>query len=377
MALTITIGNEDFNVAGNKRRHTAQIAFDSSYPWGGESLTAANLGLTGIDQIQIFPQNGYFFEFDYTNNKVKVFSNAPPIVYEEKHVAVAKAVTLDYPAAWIINVCTTGQNEAWVKRGATLSDNQFKLSAAIADGARTGISTFGATDTIYVTYVTQAWKELYDLLVQEEAVTLATGNNNLANKMAAFGHCDAATSGVLLPVDVADTTASGEVGIKFNAATAQLNVHSDENGQAAVCTYLKTPSDNTWLADHWVYDEDPAKAGSDPYTQSFNRPLLVWGISGALTVNGGATQVIIDESTTAAAGEATHAWGKSHLDVLATVGVAPVDGHVWGCKSNVTVTAGNYIFGYAWEIPNLVPLEVKDATDLSGLTGVRLEAIGY
>jgi hypothetical protein len=301
------------------------------------------------------------YKYDQTNHKIKVFAKAPPIVFEEKHTAVSNAVTLDYPAAWIINVCTTGQNEALTGRGDTLVDNECKLTSAIADNVRTGLTTFGATDTVYVTYATQAWAELYALLVQEEAVTLATGDNNLANKMAAFGYCYDATTGLLLPVDVADTTAAGEVGIKFNAATAQLNINAAQDGHSAVATYLKMPDSGTWLYDRWVTDEDPTKAGADPYTQSFDYPLLMWGITGCLTVNGGATQTIVDEAIAAAAGEANTHWAYRGT---APDGTAMAAEQIWITKSNVTVTAGNYIKGHPWEIPNLVPLELKNGTPL-------------
>ena len=373
--MALTVSNINNSMFGNKLAIMADIAFDSSYVFGGEELIANKFGLSTIERMIVDTRKGYTFEYDTTNEKLKVFAQAPPMVTEETHTAVAKIVTLDYPAAWIINVCTTGQNEALSAVDDTLADHQCKLTAVIADGVRTQITTYGATDTILVTYVTQAWAELYALLVQEEAVTLATGNVNLANKMGAFGYCYDATSGLLLPVDVADTTASGEVGIKFNSATAQLNIHSDEDGHAAVVTYLKMPSSGTWLYDHWITDEDPAKAGSGPYTQAFDHPLLVWGITGCLTVDSGTTQKIVDQGITAAAGEINTRYG--HYDLLATVGVAPEAGHVWGATSDVTVTAGNYITGHPWEIPGLAPLEVKNATDLSGLTGVKVMAIGY
>lgn len=370
--VTVTINPSDRNILGRIKMNSGEIAFGDgvlTYPFGGiEMPTIGNFGMNKeITNLQILDSvDGYIYKYDQANRKIKMFAPAPPIISEETHTAVANTITLNYPAAWIISVCTTGQNEALSAVGDTLADHQCKLTAVIADGVRTQITTYGATDTIIVTYVTQAWAELYALLVQEEAVTLATGDVNLANKMAAFGYCYDATTGLLLPVDVADTTASGEVGIKFNSATAQLNLHSDEDAHTAVVTYLKMPATGTWLYDHWVTDEDPAKAGADPYTQAFDYPLLVWGITGCLTVNSGATQKIVDQGITAAAGEVNTRWG--HYDLLATVGVAPGAGHVWGAKSDVTVTAGNYVKGLPWEIPGLVPLEIMDGTIINATT---------
>jgi len=375
--MSLTITNKEFSVFGTKRVAFCDVAFDSSYPTGGESLTPSDVGLSAATHVQILGKNGYTFEYDYTNEKVKAFVNAPPIIYEEKHTAVANLITLDYPAAWIVNVCQAGQNMAWGKSqaAASLAANTFCVVGTMADGVRTQIYTDGATDVVYVTYVTQAWTELYAQLVQEEAVTLATGANDLANKMMAFGFCESATTGVLLPVDIADTTAAGEVGIKMGYATGALDIEATQNGETAVVTYLSEPTSG-FLTDRFVEDEDPAKAGADPYTQAFDFPLLLWCISGALTVNGGTTQVIIDTATTAAAGEASINWGKGPGDLLATAGVAPTEGFVFGLKSNVTVTAGAYIKGYPWEIPGLAPLEVKNGADLSGVTSVKVMFIG-
>lgn len=73
MALTVTKTKE--GVAGDLRYVTGTLAFDSSYPTGGESLTAANLGMSKI-WVVMFPENktGYAFEYDYTNSKVLVYS---------------------------------------------------------------------------------------------------------------------------------------------------------------------------------------------------------------------------------------------------------------------------------------------------------------
>jgi len=51
MALTITVPDAGRTVIGNKRLVIGTIAFDSSYPTGGEALTAGDLGLDKIDHI--------------------------------------------------------------------------------------------------------------------------------------------------------------------------------------------------------------------------------------------------------------------------------------------------------------------------------------
>ncbi len=76
MALTITEKNR--SVFGNKKIVIADIDFDTSYPTGGEGLTAANLGLTGVDFLQVSGKNGYIFEYDYSNAKLLAYT--PTIV---------------------------------------------------------------------------------------------------------------------------------------------------------------------------------------------------------------------------------------------------------------------------------------------------------
>jgi hypothetical protein len=71
MALSISI--KGHNIVGNRRQTIASLAFDSSYPTGGESLTARQLALGVIESIEVSPKSGYLFDIDYTNSKIKVF----------------------------------------------------------------------------------------------------------------------------------------------------------------------------------------------------------------------------------------------------------------------------------------------------------------
>lgn len=76
MALTISMTGDTSGLVGNRRFSRGTIAFDSSYPTGGESFTAADIALKNIDFIDITAKGGYVFEFDYTNNKIIVYSGA-------------------------------------------------------------------------------------------------------------------------------------------------------------------------------------------------------------------------------------------------------------------------------------------------------------
>lgn len=87
MALTVTEVH-DQTVFGNKRVTVADVDFDSSYPTGGESLTAANLKLTKIELLLASPKAGFSFEYDYTNSKL--LAKCPGVV-----TTAAGAGTLD------------------------------------------------------------------------------------------------------------------------------------------------------------------------------------------------------------------------------------------------------------------------------------------
>lgn len=73
MGLTVTLTGDWMESQGNRRAVEATIAFDSSYPTGGESLTAANLGLGVVTHVDVQSKGGYVFAYDYTNSKVLAY----------------------------------------------------------------------------------------------------------------------------------------------------------------------------------------------------------------------------------------------------------------------------------------------------------------
>lgn len=73
MALTITKGLGDREVSGNRVKTFGTVDFDSSYPNGGEVWVVADWGLYVVDHLVLEPKNGYYFEPDLTNKKIKAF----------------------------------------------------------------------------------------------------------------------------------------------------------------------------------------------------------------------------------------------------------------------------------------------------------------
>jgi len=71
--MSITATNSVETVFGDKRVKMGTLAWDSSYPTGGEAITAATFGLKTIDFLLALPSAGYVFEWDSTNSKIKAF----------------------------------------------------------------------------------------------------------------------------------------------------------------------------------------------------------------------------------------------------------------------------------------------------------------
>lgn len=491
--MTISVTSNEYSVFGNKAIALADVAFDSSYPTGGESFDPETLfGLHDVSLALFESQHGYSCQYDYANKKIKIFAPAPPIVYEEKQTPSSDVITTNYPAAFFMNVARSGNNKKFRSTGiavSSLSDDEISLVEQMAEGERTQLTvkdydrlagdgaftggttnwTFNADDytygtnnlakdadgvttlahdtfaavigrtyrlsytisswtvgtvtptlggvagtavgadgtyteeitatttdglvftpsntsrftidsitvydlsePVYLTYVTQAWKDVWDNLVQDEEVAVATTETSLANAPMAIMYADrtSATAKALTLIDEDDTAASGEIAFYFSHAADNIKaVHADENNKTVKVTYLKKPSSG-FLCDRQFENEGATKAGDDPYTNTFDYPILIWAYTGQVPINGGTTQRLIDYAGTPAAGEAVIDW----FTPGARGAGAPATGTVIGTKSNVTAT-GAGVWGTINEIQNLQPLEIKDGVDLSGIS-TRLMLIG-
>ena len=80
MALTITLDSPSHSVDGHQYRVKGTIDFDASYPTGGEALTAANIGLRVIDDIEFTNFGGFDIKTETalpaTTLNVQVFNTA-------------------------------------------------------------------------------------------------------------------------------------------------------------------------------------------------------------------------------------------------------------------------------------------------------------
>jgi len=70
MAAAVTLSGDWLHSIGDLRLVTGTVAFDSSYPTGGESITAAAFGLGVVDFLIANASGGYVFFWDSANSKL-------------------------------------------------------------------------------------------------------------------------------------------------------------------------------------------------------------------------------------------------------------------------------------------------------------------
>lgn len=369
--MTVTISNDNPRAERISRDHkmmTGLITFDSSYPAGGETITENDLKIRDVLQFNVNSASGYSFEWDYANNKLKVFASAPPVIWEEVHTIASNQITLNYPAAWIQNVAASNDNIALVSSGSTLATGECK-PAVMAAGTRTVITFHsGLSGTILVSYITQAWKDVWDSLVQDEQVTLASGVGDLANTAIAImsigGTGDGNWSGFL---DKDDTPTSAEVAIDWTntSLTTITALSTTTSNDVASVTYLKKGSAGDFLFDRWQEEETATLTNST--TQDYDFPILLWGYTGQHPVVAIAPKTLINRGGTNGANEAYIDWLQR-----APTGTA---GRIRTVAVSTAATTGTYVMGFVEEIPGLVKLEIPDGTDISSLA-IRYTAIG-
>lgn len=74
MAATVAI--KAMTKAGVVRLNLVEITLDTSYDTGGETVLPNQVGLSEILVFHPAASNGYTFEYDYVNKKLKAFSGA-------------------------------------------------------------------------------------------------------------------------------------------------------------------------------------------------------------------------------------------------------------------------------------------------------------
>jgi len=87
LAATVTI--KDKFKLGNGFVVIADVAFDNSYPTGGEEVLPEKFGINALDFVQAAPSSGYVFQYDHTNKKL--------LAYYADYDAVADGALIQVP----------------------------------------------------------------------------------------------------------------------------------------------------------------------------------------------------------------------------------------------------------------------------------------
>lgn len=473
--MALTVSNKKYHIFGDLAAVFADISFDSSYAYGGESLNSdQEFGMHNVEMFIPEIKNGYSLAFDYTNDKIKVFRNAPAIVYEEQHTPDSTGkITLNYPPAYIMGIYHEASPLKMTTTGATLAAGEAQPEAIFAEGTRASIVTYPGTneitngdigvgtgwtagtnwsvaggkavkasstatatfahdafaataghtyrtiytvssytsggvkiglggasgtirtadgtyteditatttgglaftpsgtsamsvddvyiydlsDTVYVTYITQAWKDVWDNLVQEESQDTAAHVATLDNKPLAIQAINATgttSTNACLMLDKDDTVASTECVV--TQSTGTLTFFATDAVTSCVTTYIKVPSSG-FLYNRFI-GEEGISASSNVCTPKY--PIIIWGYSGQLPENGAVTEQFISLGGSAGTGEA-----KLDLMYPGT--------RITG--QSVTTGTAMYVWGRPDEIET-VPIEMKSGEDLSGLTSIRALFLG-
>ncbi len=151
-------------------------------------------------------------------------------------------------------------------------------------------------EDVYVSYVTQAWKDIWENLVQDETVALSSSAaTDSSYPVLALMYVDriTATAAALKIMDEDDTVASGAIPVYFGKVTGTgtfKTSHANENAKTCKYTYIKKPTSG-FLSDRAFKNET---ATLTAYGINYlDYPVLLWGYAGLVPVNGGNTQRLL------------------------------------------------------------------------------------
>ena len=403
--VTPTIAANDRHVLGKLKMAVGSLAFGNGalqYPYGGIPVPAiGNFGLNkAVSAMNLIQPSGdgYVYRYDKTNHKMKIFTVAPLVVFEEV-VTMTDGATYDtgytkYPMAWPLYASNANQALGLLPVGMNPVSTTVAIDMYSATpGARAKLTSLQATDnyaTITISYITQAWKDVFDNLVEGETMTAgATTTNGITFTAAtpdviSFLNAGAAfLCGLMVglnlngtiscpkPCAKGQTTVAGEYALDWtntSPAATTMGVVTSANWDAATASikfnYLKKPTAG-FLYDRFV-EEDAITAGSQIATfagGNISQPLLIStpGFIPSVTV-----------STTSA----TWPIGGTGMTLGSTAQWQPTNYYPKkGSESVATFTSGtgvlvnlavkpSYLYGIPEEIQTVRPLELPDGTVL-------------
>lgn len=397
----LTVDNTKIISLGNRRKLLADVDFDSSYAFGGESFDYTAKGFTRVDSVRLEPKNGVLFEYDYTNKKIKAFVPAPPIVFEEVVTVTDNVGYLKYPAAHIEYVSDGADPFMVIPGGLTpvaksvAVDMGFSLTTGVLTKGQRCSLTFKATDSVtkvYVSYITQAWKEVTDNMVQACMTSgvrtyghanlaftagtpdvVALGEDFVALQSVCWNNGGTITPMTALKDDATLGAGAAECIADFRKATTfgELSFHQtdavDTSGDVVYVNYIRDPGSG-FLYDRFTNVE--IVDSSDTFTFT-GFPLIGCSCGGIPMETTAKKAKFTSTGTTLAAGEAK--WTSHPFLPGTTMAIVPI----WTAHADTDDDSfPAWISGFPWEI-QAVPLEAPNGMDLSNISNAKMEVIGY
>lgn len=402
--VTITMGANDKHVLGRLKMRTGSMSFGNrvlTYPWGGIPLPAiGNFGLNleakGMN-LSGPVNNGLQFRFDQTNHKLKVYGYAPPVVFQETVTLTDNTTgTTKYPMAWPLYASTGNVALGLLPVGMTPVATTIAINMHSATpGTRATITALPGDSytSVVISYITQAWTEVFDNLVEGETMTAgATTTNGISFTAATPDVISFLTAGPWLcglmvgldlngtvsapkPCDKGQTTVAGEYALDWtntSPAATTMKVVTTANWNAATASikfnYIKKPTSG-FLYDRFV-EEDAITSSSQVGTfagGTISQPLL-WSTPGYMP------------SVTVSTTSATWPIGGTGMTLGSTAQWQPTNWHMKNrAVTAATFTSGtganaslvvkpSYLYGIPDEIPFIEPLEVPDGTAIPAST---------
>lgn len=97
MASTITLSGDWMINIGN-RRMTSGTGNLGTYASGGIAVSAGQVGLGQIDELQVMPAGGYVFEYVKSTGKVKAYDQKDPAAAGGADIALPEVGAIDISA---------------------------------------------------------------------------------------------------------------------------------------------------------------------------------------------------------------------------------------------------------------------------------------
>jgi hypothetical protein len=248
--MPLTIGPIEQHSKGSLRGVSTSVTFDASYATGGESLTPNQLGIGQIvGDVEISAsEDGYTFQWDATNEKIKVLasSSIPQLIVDEVVTMTSDVGTLAFPPAYIVSVVEGDLTQVYniVGAGKVAVDN-VSVAVNFLTGQIDNIAA-DAPATLKVTYFPQrpgTFFSLENLVIDEVIVPLATPVN-LAFQAAAIQYVAGDTTPIAFTYEtVGDQPGVGTVVVDIDdgGAGTTLDFHATDVASEATVTvtYLK------------------------------------------------------------------------------------------------------------------------------------------